>query len=153
MKNNCKNSPIQVIVIPQPISSDLVLLVIDLISQFQPGVRQCTADIHPLMPVEGQQLRDEVPAFSTEAGPPFFIVPLPSSFTDSGEGFTVVDSSEGRMAAEENVGDDANAPHVSCEGDTLAAGHLWCHELWHAVVERGVLVELNAAREAEVADL
>lgn len=57
------------------------------------------------------------------------------------------------MSTQQNVSDNAHTPHVSVERDSFPAGDFGCDILGHAVVERGVLVEHDAAREAEVADL
>lgn len=57
------------------------------------------------------------------------------------------------MSTQQNVSDNAHTPHVSVERDSFPAGDFGCDIFGHAVVERGVLVEHDAAREAEVADL
>jgi hypothetical protein len=75
------------------------------------------------------------------------------ALADPGERLAVVGAAEGRVAAEQDVRDDADAPHVCAEGHALATCHFGRHELGHAEVQCGVLAELDATRQPEVTDL
>lgn len=55
----------------------MVLLVVDLVGQREPGVLQRGVHVHPLVHAVGQQLADEVAALAAQARPPLLVVPLP----------------------------------------------------------------------------
>lgn len=139
------NLPVQIVVVPQSISRDLVLLLVDSIRQRQPWMRQSRPHVHTLVPVKHQQLRNEVPGLRTEARPPFLIVPAPSAFLNSRQSLAVVLTSEWRVSAEQDVGYDTDTPHVGWEGDAIAVGHFGSYILRHPVVEGAQFVVSYAA--------
>lgn len=94
------NGPVQIVVIPQPVRGNGVFVLINLISEAQPRVRQRGVHVHSIVPVQDQQFRYEIPGLLAKSGPPFLVMPLPSSFPDFREGFPVVGAAEWGVAAE-----------------------------------------------------
>mmetsp|Transcript_5723 Transcript_5723/g.12475 ORF Transcript_5723/g.12475 Transcript_5723/m.12475 type:complete len:270 (-) Transcript_5723:444-1253(-) len=94
------------------VSIHIVRLQIIVRSQGNPVTLQCFPGSHPFVHIDNQQVADEVFGIVGNCSPVFFVeFILP--FTNFAEEFALVVVDERWVAAQKNVKDDSNTPHIS----------------------------------------